>query len=61
MLAELNEKLSLVRQIFNQIEYDKTKGLVTLNSAFIDTELPKIFLILIKKSAIPGRKLEKQD
>jgi len=61
VLAELNEKLSHLSRIFNQIEYKKTKGLLTLNPAFTDTELSNSFLISIKETAKPGRKFEKKD
>jgi len=56
MLAELNEKLSHVSQIFNQMEYDKTTELKPLNQSKSGTELSNGFIKGIKEAAKPGIK-----
>ncbi len=58
MLAELNEKLSHVSQIFNQMEYDKTTKLTPVKKHKSETNLSIGFMRRIKEAAKPGKKLK---
>lgn len=58
MLAELNEKLSHVSQIFSQIDYGQTIQLKTSNQPKSEAKLSEGFVIGIKDAAKPGIRLE---
>ena len=56
MLAELNEKLKHVSQIFNQMEYDRTTKLKPSCQPTSETKLTDGFIQGIKEAVKPGTK-----
>ena len=58
MLAELNEKLDRVCQIFELIEYETISGVISLNQSILTTKLSDGFLTAIKETARSGIKTE---
>ena len=58
MLVELNEKLSLVSQILEQIGFDGTTDVIASSTSSLNTMLSDSFINSIREAAKPGIKLE---